>query len=529
MKPYKIMIKTIIQKIKKKIKQRIYKGHKLLAYITFIPVILWCLSGIMHPFMAHFFKPQIKNEWIEPKAIDPAKVKVSLQEILQKEKITTFKNCRFIEMNNNWFYQIKLRNNSLTYFNTLNGKKMKQGDEKYAQYLAKYFLDDNQSKISKIEYLTQFDHQYKYVNRYLPVYKITFDRNDNMQVYVETTSSKLATFNPLSRQIFIWFFDTFHNWSFLDAITTNEIRIAFMIIFLGTIILSALSGIFIYGFFWKTFKKIQITSENKNRIHHRKLGLWFSILTIGFAFSGAFHLTKKWSAKPIQNMIYEPVLNRNKIKINPIEIAVDKTKFQNLSLIQFQDTIYYRCELKANLKPSFQDYSKGEKKKKKLAPIPDVFYLNAETNKIIKDLDIEYAEFLAHYFENSSFETTTCCEDQTLEETKNCRIDNVELLETKIITDFDSREYGFVNKRLPVVKLTYDTPEKITYFIETATSRIASVVSKSDQIEGYSFAIFHKFLWMDWAGKPIRDLVMTFAAIALLILTFLGFKLIIKK
>jgi hypothetical protein len=34
------------------------------------------------------------------------------------------------------------------------------------------------------------------------------------------------------------------------------------------------------------------------------------------------------------------------------------------------------------------------------------------------------------------------------------------LVETKIITEFESQEYGFVNKRLPVVKLAYDTPEE---------------------------------------------------------------------
>jgi hypothetical protein len=47
------------------------------------------------------------------------------------------------------------------------------------------------------------------------------------------------------------------------------------------------------------------------------------------------------------------------------------------------------------------------------------------------------------------------------------------LVETKIITEFESQEYGFVNKRLPVVKLAYDTPEKHYLFYKTATSRLA--------------------------------------------------------
>ncbi|MFK7060549.1 PepSY domain-containing protein [Flavobacterium oreochromis] len=521
--------KTIPQKIKKKVKQRIYKWHKLLAYVTFIPVILWCLSGIMHPLMAHFFKPEIKNEFINTKVINTSKIKISLQEILQKEKIQKIKNFRFIEMNNIWYYQIKMINNSLVYFNTCNGQKLNNGDEEYAQYLAKYFLDDYQSKIVKIDYLTQFDHQYKYVNRYLPVYKISFDRTDRMQVYVETASSKLATFNPLSRQTFIWFFDTFHNWSFIDAITVDEVRITIMTILLGLIILSALSGIFIYGFFWNIFNKVQISTENKIRIHHRKLGLWFSILTIGFAFSGALHLIKKWNAKPIQDMVYQPVLNINQIKITPVQIAIDKNKFQNISLIKFQDTVYYRCELKVKTKPNTEIDSKEKKWKKRPASIPDIIYINAQSNTIAENLDVQYAEFLAHYFEGLSFQTNNNCCEGEISAVSKCSIDQAQLLETKILSDFDNQEYGFVNKRLPVVKLAYDTPEKTTYFIETGTSRVASVIQKADRLEGYSFAFFHKFLWMDWAGKPIRDLVMTLAAIALCLLTLLGFNLIIKK
>ena len=520
--------KTIFKKIEKKTKQRIYKWHKFFAYITFIPVLLWCLSGIMHPFMAHFFKPEIKNEFITPKAIDFDKVKITLQEILNKENIHEFKNFRFVEMNDVWFYQIKLSDNSLIYFNAANGKKLYNADVIYANYLAKFFLDDHQSKILKTEFLTKFDNQYKYVNRYLPVYKVSFDRSDEMQVYVETASSKLATYNPLSRQVFIWFFDTFHNWSFLDAIANNEVRIIIMSFLLSFIVFSALSGIFIYGFFWKVFKKTPSTSENKTRIRHRKLGVLFSVFSIGFAFSGVLHLTKKWNPIAIEDMVYQPKLNVSKVGVKLSEIKVAHSELLNVSLVQFEDTIYYRCELKAKPKLEKEEKTKENKWKKKSAPKTDVFYVNAQTNLVVKDFDFRYAEFIAKYFNEASFSLSSCCEEGTSVE-KGCSIANANLIETKLLTEFDSREYGFVNKRLPVIKLAYETPDNTTYFVETATSRIAAVTNSSDKIEGYSFAILHKFLWMDWAGKPIRDLVMTFSALILLLITILGVKLLVKK
>jgi hypothetical protein len=520
--------KTYSQKLKKKAKQRIYKWHKYFAYVTFIPVLFWCLSGIMHPFMAHFFKPEIKNEFVVPKTVDFSKVKFTLQGILHKQKIHEFKNFRYIEMNDVWFYQIKLVDDSLVYFNASNGEKLNNGDVYYAEYLAKFFLEDYQSKVLKTEYLTQFDNQYKYVNRYLPVYKVSFERADKMQVYVETASSKLATFNPISRQAFIWFFDTFHNWSFFDVVANDEVRIILMLLLLGSIIMSALSGIFIYGFFWKVFKKIPPTPENKTRMQHRKLGLWFSVFSIGFAFSGAFHLTKKWNPTPIQDMVYQPVLKANVMKVNTSAIAVDKSKFLNAGVIQYQDTVYYRCEMKAETEPKVENASSDKRWKKKSIPMADIVYVNSQTNAVANGLDFQYAEFLANYFDDSAGGNTTCCEGEINSE-KTCSIAKAQIKETKILTEFDSREYGFVNKRLPVVKLAYDTPENTTYFVETATSRIASVTANSDKIEGYTFAIFHKFLWMDWAGKSIRDLVMTLSALILLFIAILGVKLLMKK
>ena len=73
----------------------------------------------------------------------------------------------------------------LHYYNTATASELANGDAKYAEYLSRYFLDDQKSKVVSSEVLTEFDSQYKYVNRYLPVYKLSFKRDDAMQVYVE--------------------------------------------------------------------------------------------------------------------------------------------------------------------------------------------------------------------------------------------------------------------------------------------------------------------------------------------------------
>ena len=209
--------KSFGKKLKKRLKQRIYKWHKFLAFITMVPMLFWCLSGIMHPLMAHFFKPTIANEVLVKSKIDSAKIDVGLQEALLQNKLEEIKNFRLVSFDDNQYYQIKTKSDSIVYLNTSDGKMLENGDDKYALWLSRYFLDDAKSGIEKQEVITQFNSEYKYVNRYLPVHKISFDRDDEMQVYVETTTDKLATFNPKSRQWFIWFFDTFHNWSFFGC------------------------------------------------------------------------------------------------------------------------------------------------------------------------------------------------------------------------------------------------------------------------------------------------------------------------
>jgi len=498
----------------KKLKQKIYTWHRTIGIITVVPVIFWCLSGVMHPFMAHFFKPQIANERLEKTTIAPADIPLSIQTVLAKNNLKQIKNFRIVSFNKDHFYQVKNVDNVLHYYNTATASELANGDAKYAEYLSRYFLDDQKSKVISSEVLTEFDSQYKYVNRYLPVYKLSFERDDAMQVYVETSSSKLATFNPKSRQFFIWFFDVFHNWSFLDAITNNAIRVWTMILLLSIIVLSALSGIIIYGLFWKVFKKQVPTTEatTKLRFNHRKIGIAVAFVTLTFALSGAYHAFSKLKPNNLSSMVYEPTIDVAKLSLENNKLAIDWSSLLNSSVIKLKDVVYYQIVLKAEEKKT------------------QTIYVNAENGSVNKNGELEYVQYLATYFSDKMNGKGTCCDMQEPEDCEaSTDISTAKLIETKTLYDFEKREYGFVNKRLPVVKLAYETPEKVTYYIEPSSSHLAAVITNTERLEGYSFAIFHKFLFMDWAGKGIRDLVTVIAAVGLLTICILGLLLFLKN
>jgi len=508
----------------KRIKQNMYRWHRMLGIITVIPAILWCLSGIMHPFMAHFFKPEIANEKLELQPIDKNQLQFSIQEILDKNKITEFKNFRIVKLDSTSYYQVKTNTDTFLYFDTKTAKPLPNGDHKYAEYLARFFLADQKSSIKELKSVTEFTAQYKYVNRYLPVYKLSFDRPDGMQVYVETSSSKLATYNPYSRQAFIWVFDTFHNWAFIDWISNNSWRISIMILFLSIIAFSALSGILIYVFLWKKFKKEKTSNETGVlRKYHRQIGIFVSLFTLTFAFSGGYHATQKWTPSTLSSSIYEPSIKRSSLTSSSLNLNTDWNRLQNMSLVSLDDTLYYRCQLlSTKIQPKKSKWGKKE------SPQLEISYINAATNKIVPGLDFEYAQFLVYQFTtNPNGPKASCCEMGDTEKTTNSP--EMKLKTVELLTDFDKREYGFVNKRLPVVKLAYESPENTTYYIETASSRLAAVVTDSERLEGYSFAFFHKFLYMDWAGKNVRDFTSVLAAFSVLIVSILGLILFLKK
>jgi hypothetical protein len=152
------------------LRRNIYRWHRIIGLVTIIPVIFWCLSGLMHPFLSHWFKPTIAHEFMMPRPLDKTQIVLSLQEVLEKNRVADFKNFRMVAFEGQTFYQVKGIDGYLRYYSAATGEPLKDGDQQYAAFMARYFLDDQASPITSVTLQKQFDQQYKYVNRYLPVW-----------------------------------------------------------------------------------------------------------------------------------------------------------------------------------------------------------------------------------------------------------------------------------------------------------------------------------------------------------------------
>src|SRR5688572_10597095 len=92
--------------VRKFIRRNIYKWHRVTSLIIALPVLLWTLSGFLHPVMSSL-KPEVKNQKLAATIIDSSKIKISLKDALEKNGITSLHNFRIVKLYSAFYYQVQ--------------------------------------------------------------------------------------------------------------------------------------------------------------------------------------------------------------------------------------------------------------------------------------------------------------------------------------------------------------------------------------------------------------------------------------
>jgi PepSY-associated TM region len=488
------------------LRKNIYKFHRQISILALLPVFCWTLSGLMHPIMSNFVKPKQAKQFFISKKIDPQKIGIGMDSLLKKHGIPLVKQIRTIEFENVLWYQVKLpKKAELQYFNAQTGEKNPDLDRKYAEFLARYFSGDEKSAIKSIQLVESFSERYDEVNRLLPAYEVAFDREDGLTAYIETEMSRLGNLTDQKRRAFQWIFKNLHSWAFIESL--DPIRIFVIVTLMSICFLSAVTGTLVYGFFYKVFKPAAAT----NRRLHRGLGLAMSMSALAFSMSGALHIFQKINPDDRQNYIYEPDLDVKNLPTLP-QIQESFRKFAKNEV----NNLYLLRTDKDNLLALSHTNGKN--------PTPihtDFVQLSAMQN-----LDggcLTYVHFLANELMAQKINTyNACCEG---EEDKQ---KVAEITDKQYVDEFKG-EYGFVNKRLPVIKVRFANDENLRLYIEYATGKLSTSVTSSQAFEGFTFAYLHKFHFLDFLGKGLRDSVAMFFAFGNLCVAVLGFSLLMAK
>jgi hypothetical protein len=512
-------------------KKNIYKWHRICSLIISIPVLLWALSGFMHPIMTNL-RPAVNMQSIPAETVESNRIKMSLQQVLKQNKIDSIYSVRFVHIDSNWFYQVRTsRKFSLQYISAKDGNILPKGDWLYAQYLARLFLEgkpkNTSSKMASIDKpmampmgsemdccteaasailnnetgaaiegaspISQFDEEYKPIYSLLPVYKVQFKRDDEIRLYVETGQDRFAVAVDKSRANFTKFFDLVHTWEWINFLGKG--RTLAVIFFSGLGFITAVMGI--YLFFSTKSKKVIGSPLMKARRTHRYTAVIASLFTLMFTFSGCYHALTKLngevkSEKLVQHGFASSDVNLDLDRL----IRTVKQPVTNIGLIQLDGKAYWQVYLQAGEK-----IGKSKDLMKDLSADASVVnYVNAIDYSELPNGEALYAKSLATQLSGHGA---------------------AEIISAELITKFTD-EYNFTDKRLPVWKVNYAFNHNQRLYVETSTGILAKNTNDVALYEGYSFALFHKHHYMDFAGKTTRDISTMIGAALQILMVVLG-------
>lgn len=479
---------SITSKVRQFFKRNAFDLHRWISIVALVPALLWSLSGMAHPFMAHWFKPPIAKEFLPSLPIDQKAIVMPLSEALLANGIQEIRQFRLVNLHGNVYYQIQhVSAPEHTYLDTRTGTRLERGDALYAEDLAKqYFGNPNAVVLEKL-IITHFDDDYRYINRLLPVWKISFQEG-GYDVYVETASGRMAAYNTPLRRAFLLTFQYLHNWGWLNGV--EHVRVGVIVVCLGVIICTALAGIVLYVFTWKKRKSKPARGLRK---YHRSIGIAVSISSLTFASSGMYHALHK---ERLRDEAGQPSLKSSfkteEVNFGAKEASLVAAPMFDVGVVRMPvngvPTAFYRFSHSVKVDAADDccapmQSASADKNGKKPESIKAATYFNVETGKPLPRGDVHYAKHIA---------------------VNLAGISTNQILRESLVTEFKG-EYGFINKRLPVQRIDIASPEKTALYIETQSGTLAASVNHSDRLEGFSFAYVHKLEFLKPLGKDVRD------------------------
>ncbi len=247
---------------------------------------------------------------------------------------------------------------------------------------------------------------------------------------------------------------------------------------MSIVFLTALSGVIVYGLFWKSFGKNKAeTSRSSVRKYHRSIGVVVSVFLLAWSGSGMFHLWSGTNLGDAAKVGFANSFKTDNFKFSLTGILKTEPQTVSASVIGLDKEMYFRV----------------------VKTDQTISYYNTKSGEVLVNGEVEYAKFLASKFSG-----------------------NQTITEVTPITNFNV-EYGFVNKRLPVMKVQSAENGNERVYVDTQSGKLAMKASNNNStIENFTFDYLHKGHWLDWAGKNVRDVVLMLLALGNSIVAALG-------
>jgi len=347
----------------------------------------------------------------------------------------------------------------------------------YAAALARHFVGDSTSAIESITIIEAFDEDYLNVNRLLPVTRVNFQRDDNLRAYIDTQQGRLATLVDDNKAAAGTFFRALHTWSWWPA---SPIKTVAMTTLLSLSLLVIAMGLWLYIQRWRQGVFGAKARWSRSRRWHAHLNGGTAILAFCFVASGLVHflVSEARQASPEQTASLAP----SSLSLADNIVDAQWVSSGKLGLWRLQTS-------QPNTQTQAHVHQGGAQPERS-----NIVY-QRDAGEQIDDGENQLAAAMAQVWQQGKIEKLS---PQT----------------------HFSHDYGFINKRLPVTKVSYD--DGTLLFVEVQTNTLAARVTLLDTLEGFSFGYLHKWHFFDGLGKNARDALLALVALLIALGTSLG-------
>ncbi|QNM98324.1 PepSY domain-containing protein [Chitinimonas koreensis] len=441
----------------------LYRWHRRIGLCAAVAVLVWACSGLSHPIMTRLFPSAVA---MQPPASDAAPGGLPLAEAMARAGIAELTGARLIGWQDRPYWQVRRPGeHEWRYVDAADGRLVADGDARYAEMLARHYSGEQAAAVRRATLVTAFDGDYAAINRLLPVWRIEFERPDGLRVYVETAPARLAALMDDRKAVFQALFGLLHRWEWLDG--APLLRRLLMSVLLLSAAGAAGLGLVL------AWRRPRGGRGTPLRTWHRRLGLLVLGSTFAFTLSGVFHV---WAAPD-----FDPPLRREA----RFDTATATVPPQRLALGATLVAIDGRAAWWLPPAPivAGDEHAAHAGHAMPAGATAAARVLDAASGAVLADGERRLAAVIAAELAGLPLQ---------------------KLREATPVTRFDG-EYGFVSKRLPVLRLSYDLPGRPNAYVEPASGVLAARPQPLARIESAAFSWLHKAQWLDGLGKGPRD------------------------
>jgi hypothetical protein len=489
----------------------IWKLHQWLGLLTCAGVLLWGLSGVMHPIMSRLqprpveFRPPHQNLTLEAAQALPT--------LLTSHGIGSVLDLGVSTVQGQPAYRVHRPGEpEARYFHALSGQPLEQGDRLRAGELARHYTGLHDTPLLGSRLVTEFDADYPAVNRILPVWRVEFAREDGLRAYIDTRQDRLATLSDDTRLNLSRLFRLGHNWTFLDG--QPQVQVGLMSVVLLCVLFSAGSGLYFYALMRPSAAR-RLKGAPLKRLH-RILGACVSVAALSSASSGAYHLLHTYQADGSGHLPAARAFTTEELQ-GPGWAAVAAEPVARFNLARIDGQAVWRVTPASSAGAS--------------APRAQVAHLaHAPADPHANHGSMPPQARGASEVLIGSHGRKLEANDDTLARHLAANLSGLpqeSIRSVDRITKFGG-EYGFVFKRLPVHRVEFAASGNPRFYVEVSTGSLAARVDDGDALEGKSFSYLHKWHFTE-AGKDLRDFTLATFAFGHVVVALLGMSLFIKR